>query len=149
MEGSIESMRQGDKYLLPMLQNGQGGLGSSAIDVWVGIKTHLALDSLLKKPDELSSDQILRPIFTDSVKSRLAERKNDSNFREENAASIVSALKARQDEFQELLKLEAGLGWFPLRRFPSPKLLANHVTGSLRAGQVHPRRDLETLWRVR
>lgn len=112
MDGSIESIRQGDKYILPMLQDREGGLGRSAIEVWTGIKTHLAMDSLLKKPDELSSEQILRPIFSDSVRQRLAERRSDPQFTEQRASEITAALKARQDEVQETILPEGGLGRF-------------------------------------
>jgi protein TBF1 len=112
MDGSIESIRQGDKYILPMLQDREGGLIRSAIEVWTGIKTHLAMDSLLKKPDELSSEQILRPIFSDSVRQRLAERRSDPQFKEQRAGEITAALKARQDEVQETILPEGGLGRF-------------------------------------
>lgn len=112
MDGSIESIRQGDKYILPMLQDREGGLSRSAIEVWTGIKTHLAMDSLLKKPDELSSEQILRPIFSDSVRQRLAERKSDPQFKEQRVSEITAALKARQDEVQETILPEGGLGKF-------------------------------------
>lgn len=126
MDGSIESMRQGDKHILPMLQDRDGGLSKSAIDVWTGIKTHLAMDSLLKKPDELSSEQILRPIFSDSVKQRLAERKCDSQFKEQRASDITAALKARQDEVQETILPEGGL----CRSIGSPRI---HHTFECRA----------------
>lgn len=109
VEGGLASFSEADANLLPIFQCQLFELPFGISDLYLGIKTQKAIESLLIKEIDKQSEEVLRQVLTDGLEDRLRELQG-GNEPTSDDQEFISSVQARKDALVEESKEQPQFG---------------------------------------
>uniref|UniRef100_A0A0B7JTR2 HTH myb-type domain-containing protein n=1 Tax=Bionectria ochroleuca TaxID=29856 RepID=A0A0B7JTR2_BIOOC len=108
LDGDASSMREAEMHMMPIFRDPLVILPKKLSDLWVAIKTQLAIEDLQTKDPARSFDEQLNFSLLEGFELKLKDGQADQDL-SDSSQELLSSLKSRKDELLRLAQSELGL----------------------------------------